>query len=151
VKVTSAVLRSVGEPLEPTQLELKGPGHGELLVRMRAAGLCHSDLSTMDGTRPRPMPVSTAAATAGWVKHGQPVPESNFVLASISSAPQAAQQYTPSSLASSIGESPPERSRYGSGPRWIEPVSARAMVYSGAVASARRSASSWVRCWIDHW
>jgi alcohol dehydrogenase len=67
VKVTSAVLRSVGEPLEPTQLELEGPGHGELLVRMRAAGLCHSDLATMDGTRPRPVPMALGHEGAGEV------------------------------------------------------------------------------------
>jgi hypothetical protein len=34
------------------------------------------------------------------VKLGQPVPESNFVVESNSSAPQAAQRYTPSSWAS---------------------------------------------------
>ena len=29
-------------------------GEGEVLVRIRAAGLCHSDLSVIDGNRPRP-------------------------------------------------------------------------------------------------
>ena len=34
---------------------LAGPGHGEALVRIEAAGLCHSDLSVIDGNRPRPL------------------------------------------------------------------------------------------------
>src|SRR3954452_696393 len=44
--------------------------------------------------------ISTASATLGSVKLGQPVPESNLVLESNSSAPQPAQRYTPSSCLS---------------------------------------------------
>jgi alcohol dehydrogenase len=38
------------------QVELDGPGEGEVLVRIRAAGLCHSDLSLVNGHIPRPVP-----------------------------------------------------------------------------------------------
>ena len=36
------------------KLELGSPGPGEVLVRIKAAGLCHSDLSVINGNRPRP-------------------------------------------------------------------------------------------------
>lgn len=55
-----------GRPLELARLDLAPPGPGELLVRIDAAGLCHSDLSVIDGNRPRPMPMALgheAAAT----------------------------------------------------------------------------------------
>ena len=60
-----AVLRQMGLPapyatslpLRVETLELGGPGPNELLVRMLAAGLCHSDLSVIDGSRPRVMPM----------------------------------------------------------------------------------------------
>ncbi|MFI1969582.1 Zn-dependent alcohol dehydrogenase [Streptomyces cinnamoneus] len=38
-------------------LEVRGPGPGEVLVAVTAAGLCHSDLSVLDGTIPHPLPV----------------------------------------------------------------------------------------------
>src|SRR5699024_9994747 len=41
-------------PLAIESLTLAGPGRGEVLVKMHAAGLCHSDLSTINGDRPRP-------------------------------------------------------------------------------------------------
>ena len=43
-------------PLVVEDLDLDGPGEGELLVEIAAAGLCHSDLSTIEGIRPRPVP-----------------------------------------------------------------------------------------------
>ena len=53
-------------PLEVTELELADPKPGEVLVRIDAAGICHSDLSVINGDRPRPMPMALgheAAAT----------------------------------------------------------------------------------------
>ena len=66
MRVRSAVLREMGaappyaesRPLEIAELELDPPGPGEMLVRVRAAGLCHSDLSVIDGSRPRVMPMA---------------------------------------------------------------------------------------------
>ncbi|NDU76685.1 alcohol dehydrogenase catalytic domain-containing protein [Actinomadura sp. DSM 109109] len=54
-------------PLEITELRLDPPGHGELLVRIGAAGLCHSDLSVINGSRPRPLPMALGHEAAGEV------------------------------------------------------------------------------------
>jgi Zn-dependent alcohol dehydrogenase len=75
VKVRGAVLREMGlpkpyaesRPLEIVELELAPPGPGELLVRVGAAGLCHSDLSVIDGSRPRVMPMVLGHEAAGEV------------------------------------------------------------------------------------
>jgi Zn-dependent alcohol dehydrogenase len=75
MKVRGAVLREMGlpkpyvesRPLEVVELELAPPGPGELLVRVGAAGLCHSDLSVIDGSRPRVMPMVLGHEAAGEV------------------------------------------------------------------------------------
>ncbi|MBG0818051.1 zinc-binding dehydrogenase [Planomonospora sp. ID82291] len=54
-------------PLEIMPLTLDAPGPGELLVRVRAAGLCHSDLSVIDGSRLRPLPMALGHEAAGEV------------------------------------------------------------------------------------
>jgi Zn-dependent alcohol dehydrogenase len=73
--VRGAVLREMGlpgpyaesRPLEVAELELAPPGAGELRVRVGAAGLCHSDLSVIDGSRPRVMPMVLGHEAAGEV------------------------------------------------------------------------------------
>ncbi|HWK67338.1 MAG TPA: zinc-dependent alcohol dehydrogenase family protein [Rhizobiaceae bacterium] len=75
MKIRSAVLREMGasmpyaesRPLSIAQLELDPPGQGEVLLRIRAAGLCHSDLSVINGSRPRPMPMAIGHEAAGEV------------------------------------------------------------------------------------
>lgn len=75
MKVKGAVLREMGlpapyaksQPLKIETLELGGPGPGELRVKVRAAGLCHSDLSVIDGSRPRVMPMVLGHEAAGEV------------------------------------------------------------------------------------
>lgn len=54
-------------PLHIVEVELDPPGPGEVLVRMRAAGLCHSDLSVINGDRPRPLPMAIGHEGAGEV------------------------------------------------------------------------------------
>jgi alcohol dehydrogenase len=56
------------QPLEIAEVELDPPGAGEVLIRMRAAGLCHSDLSVIDGNRPRPLPMVLGHEGAGTVE-----------------------------------------------------------------------------------
>ncbi|MET9345628.1 Zn-dependent alcohol dehydrogenase [Streptomyces termitum] len=51
-----------------TDLEVRPPGPGEVLVGVRAAGLCHSDLSVIDGTIPFPPPVVLGHEGAGVVE-----------------------------------------------------------------------------------
>ena len=67
MKVRAAVLWEMGRPLEVVELELEPPGPGELLVKVGAAGLCHSDLSVIDGSRPRVMPMALGHEAAGEV------------------------------------------------------------------------------------
>jgi len=76
MRVRAAVLKTVGlpppyarsRPLEVAELDLAPPGRGEVLVRVRAAGLCHSDLSVIDGSRPRPVPMALGHEAAGAVE-----------------------------------------------------------------------------------
>lgn len=75
MKIKAAVLSSTGkqapyaqsQPLTIQELELDRPGDGEVLVRIRAAGLCHSDLSTINGNRPRPTPMALGHEAAAEV------------------------------------------------------------------------------------
>ena len=75
MRVRGAVLREMGlpapyassRPLEIAEAELDPPGQGELLVRVGATGLCHSDLSVIDGSRPRVMPMLLGHEAAGEV------------------------------------------------------------------------------------
>ena len=65
MKMTAAVLTQCGaprpfsesRPVEIMEVELDPPGPGEVLVRIGGAGLCHSDLSLLNGDRPRPVPM----------------------------------------------------------------------------------------------
>lgn len=54
-------------PLAVTELDLAPPGPGEVLVEIEAAGVCHSDLSVVDGQRPRPTPMLLGHEAAGRV------------------------------------------------------------------------------------
>jgi alcohol dehydrogenase len=58
---------ATSRPLRVQELQLSQPGPGELLVSVGAAGLCHSDLSVIDGSRPRPMPMVLGHEAAGVV------------------------------------------------------------------------------------
>lgn len=76
MKVKAAVLNALGlpapyaesRPLAIEELELDPPGPGEVLVRIAAAGLCHSDLSVINGDRPRPLPMALGHEAAGVVE-----------------------------------------------------------------------------------
>jgi len=76
VKIRAAVLNKMGasspfansKPLTIETLDLDEPGHGEVLVKIGAAGLCHSDLSVINGDRPRPMPMALGHEAAGIVE-----------------------------------------------------------------------------------
>jgi len=55
-------------PFRIEEVELDGPGEGELLIEVRAAGLCHSDLTTMEGMRKRPLPIVGGHEGAGIIR-----------------------------------------------------------------------------------
>jgi S-(hydroxymethyl)glutathione dehydrogenase/alcohol dehydrogenase len=52
VQIRAAVLERFGEPLEVQELELAEPRAGEVLVRLEACGVCHTDLFTASGADP---------------------------------------------------------------------------------------------------
>ena len=65
MKIRAAVLRESGlprpycesKPLQIEEVELDGPKRGEVLVQIKAVGLCHSDLVAINGERGKPMPI----------------------------------------------------------------------------------------------
>ncbi|MEE3623520.1 alcohol dehydrogenase catalytic domain-containing protein [Nitrospirillum sp. BR 11752] len=74
--ITAAILTRCGDnqrpygaqaPLSLRTVQLDDPRPGELLVRIDAAGICHSDLSVINGDRPRPMPMALGHEAAGTV------------------------------------------------------------------------------------
>jgi alcohol dehydrogenase len=75
MKMRAAVLREIGlpapyaqsKPLSIETVDLAAPGPGELTLRIRAAGLCHSDLSAINGDRPWPLPIVIGHEAAGEV------------------------------------------------------------------------------------
>ncbi|RYE33631.1 MAG: alcohol dehydrogenase [Hyphomicrobiales bacterium] len=75
MKIRAAVLNASpvaapyaqSRPLRIEELDLAPPGRDEVLVRIRAAGLCHSDLSVIDGNRLRPVPMVLGHEAAGEV------------------------------------------------------------------------------------
>ncbi|MFB2599599.1 zinc-binding dehydrogenase [Herbiconiux sp. P17] len=63
----AAVLREFGRPLEIEEVELDAPHHGEILVEIEAAGVCHSDLHYLRGDLQCPLPVVPGHEGAGRV------------------------------------------------------------------------------------
>lgn len=76
MEIRAAVLRASGlprpyadsRPLTIETVRLDPPGPGEARVAIKAAGLCHSDLSVVDGNRPRPLPMALGHEAAGVVE-----------------------------------------------------------------------------------
>ena len=90
MQIRGAVLEYVGaeppfaasRPLVVSELELEAPGPGEILVRIEVAGVCHSDLSVVDGNRVRPTPMLLGHEAAGIVVQlGDPAGAANADLA----------------------------------------------------------------------
>lgn len=76
MKIRGAVLERIGDgrpfadstPITVCELDLDEPGAKEVLVRMEVASICHSDLSVLDGSRPRPVPMLLGHEGAGIVE-----------------------------------------------------------------------------------
>ena len=75
MRMRAAVLRAIAaptpyadsQPIQIEEIDLAPPGPGEVLVRIAGAGLCHSDLSLINGNRPRPVPLVLGHEGAGEV------------------------------------------------------------------------------------
>jgi S-(hydroxymethyl)glutathione dehydrogenase / alcohol dehydrogenase len=52
VKVKAAIANKAGEPLEVASVDLEGPKAGEVLVEIKATGVCHTDAYTLSGADP---------------------------------------------------------------------------------------------------
>ena len=76
MKMKAAVLREQGKPrpyaismpMTIEDVDLDPPGPGEVLYKIIGAGLCHSDLSTIEGLRPRKLPTIPGHEAAGIVE-----------------------------------------------------------------------------------
>ena len=76
MRIRAAVLNEMGasppytvsRPLRIEDIELDPPGRNEVLIKIAAAGLCHSDLSVINGDRPRPMPMALGHEAYGVVE-----------------------------------------------------------------------------------
>ena len=82
MKMKAAILRttsaqrpfSVSKPLSIEEVELDPPKRGEVLLKVKAVGLCHSDLVAITGERAKPMPIVIGHEAAGIVEEiGQDV------------------------------------------------------------------------------
>ncbi len=82
MKMKAAILRttsaqrpfSVSKPLSIEEVDLDPPKRGEVLIKVKAVGLCHSDLVAITGERAKPMPIVIGHEAAGIVEEiGQDV------------------------------------------------------------------------------
>ena len=64
----AAVLHAPGQPMTIEDVTVEKPGRREVLVRVAAAGLCHSDLHFIEGSYPTPLPVVLGHESAGIVE-----------------------------------------------------------------------------------
>jgi S-(hydroxymethyl)glutathione dehydrogenase/alcohol dehydrogenase len=67
VQIRSAVLWELGKPVEVVDVELAPPREGEVLVRVAACGVCHSDLHAVDGHIPHRLPMVLGHEASGVV------------------------------------------------------------------------------------
>ena len=68
MKIDAVVLERTGGTLELQQLDLAPPGAEEVLVRLGASGVCHSDFNAIDGTAETPCPAVLGHEGAGVVE-----------------------------------------------------------------------------------
>lgn len=75
MRVRAAVLRTSdalspyaeSQPIDVCDVDLDEPGAGQILVKVMAASICHSDLSVVNGSRPRPLPMVLGHEASGIV------------------------------------------------------------------------------------
>lgn len=67
MQTRTAVLHRVGAPIAVETLDLAAPRTGEVLVRIHAAGVCHSDWHLVSGATQHPLPAALGHEGAGEV------------------------------------------------------------------------------------
>ena len=68
MRTRAAVARQAGGPILIEDLELDEPRRDEVLVRMIASGVCHTDAAVRDGVIPTPLPAVLGHEGAGIVE-----------------------------------------------------------------------------------
>ena len=68
VRIKAAVLHNVGGPFSIDDVDIQPPQKGEVRVRLKAAGLCHSDWHFVEGKLERPFPVILGHEGAGVIE-----------------------------------------------------------------------------------
>jgi S-(hydroxymethyl)glutathione dehydrogenase / alcohol dehydrogenase len=96
MKTHAAILWRPGDPVEIAEIDLAPPRDGEVLVKIAACGVCHSDLHVVDGTLPEPLPLVLGHEASGVVAEVGPgveslVPGDHVVLALVPSCGRCAE------------------------------------------------------------
>lgn len=65
VSIIAAILKQVNTPLAVEAVRLERPRRGEVLVKLAASGVCHSDWHVVSGGTPHPLPVILGHEGAG--------------------------------------------------------------------------------------
>jgi S-(hydroxymethyl)glutathione dehydrogenase/alcohol dehydrogenase len=68
----AAVMRANAAPLEFEEVKIDDPGPGEVLLKTAASGICHSDLSVLEGKIPVPPPCILGHEPSGIVEASRP-------------------------------------------------------------------------------
>ena len=68
MKTLAAVVTEIGKPLSLMELDIEEPRDDEILVRIVATGVCHTDLVVQAGMLPVPLPVTLGHEGAGVVE-----------------------------------------------------------------------------------
>ncbi len=68
MQAKAAVLYKVGTPLRLEEVEVLPPQRGEVMVRMYAGGVCHTDLHVMKGELVMPLPIILGHEGSGIVE-----------------------------------------------------------------------------------
>ena len=72
MKTKAAIVYETGKPIEIDELELEGPGEGEVLIRYEYAGMCHSDLHVVTGDLAGRLPIVLGHEGAGVIEEVGP-------------------------------------------------------------------------------
>ncbi len=67
-KAQAAICRELNKPIVVEEIAVESPGRGEVLVKLGACGVCHSDLSAINGTIALPLPLVLGHEGAGTVE-----------------------------------------------------------------------------------
>lgn len=70
--MTAAVFESTDQPLLVEEITIREPGPGEVLVQVAHCGVCHSDLSVLNGSFPAPVPIVLGHEAAGVIEEVGP-------------------------------------------------------------------------------